>query len=127
MIRLNWESASEVTEGVAGWLFGIESRCVNGVCSCGDGSWWCLFGEWCMAKLSLLVEMAFGGGKGRLQVPPNDFGCKIGPGDKEISFVGLEESADTWTEGGCMEPLNEVSLCFFGEQGVRLWLVGIEG
>ena len=56
--------------------------------------------------LSLLVEVAFDGGNGRLQVPANDFGCKIGPGDEEISFDGLKESADTWTEGGCMEPLN---------------------
>ena len=48
------------------------------------------------------------------KVLANDFGCKIGPGDEKISFGGLEESADTWTEGGCMEPLNEVSLCLFG-------------
>ena len=78
-----------------------------------------------MATLLLLVEMAFGSGNGWLQVPANDLGCKVGPGDEKISFGGLEESADTWTEGGGMEPLNEVSLCLFGEQGVGLWLLGI--
>ena len=61
-IRLNWELASEVTEGVAGWLFGIENRCINGVGSCGDVSWWWLFVEWFAVTLSWLVEMAFGGG-----------------------------------------------------------------
>ena len=127
MIRLNWGSASEVTEEVAGWLFGIENRCVNGVSSCGDVSWWCLFIEWFAATLSLLVEKAFGGGNGRLQVASNDLGCKIGPGDEKISFGGLEESADTWTEGGGVEPLNKVPLCLFGEQCIGLWLVGIEG
>ena len=108
-------------------MFGIENRCVNGVSVCGDGSWWCLFFEWFAAKLSLLVEMAFGSGNGWLQVAANDLGCKIGPGGEKISFGGLEESADTWTEGGGVEPLNEVLLCLFGEQGVGLRLVGIEG
>ena len=92
---------------------------------CGDGCWWFLFVEWFAATLSLLVEMAFGDGNGWLQVPANDLGCKVGPGDGNISFGGLEESANTWTEGGGMEPLNEVSLCLFGEQGVGLWLLGI--
>ena len=71
--------------------------------------------------------MAFGGGNGRLQVVVNDLGCKIGPGGEEIAFGGLEESADTWTEGGSMEPLDEVLLCLFREQGVGLWLVGRKG
>ena len=62
-----------------------------------------------------------------MQVPGNDLGCKIGPGDEKISFGSLEESADAWTEGCGMEPLNEVSLSFVGKQGIRLWLVGREG
>ena len=92
-IRLNWESASEITEGV------VENRCINGVSACGDGSWWCLFVEWFAATLLLLVEMAFGSGNGWVQVAANDLGCKIGPGGEKILFGGFEESADTWTEG----------------------------
>ena len=108
-------------------MFGIENRCVDGVSLCGDVSWWCLFGEWFAVTLSLLVEMAFGGGNGRLQVALNDLGCKIGPGHEKISFGCLEESADTGTEGSGVEPLNKVPLCLFGEQCIGLWLVGIEG
>ena len=108
-------------------MFWIDNRHVNGVSACGDGSWWWLFVEWFAVMLLLLVEMAFGGGNGRLQVAGNDLGCKIGPSGEEIAFSGLEESADTWTEGGDVEPLDKVSLCFFGEQGVGLWLVGREG
>ena len=93
--------------------------------ACGDWFWCCLFVEWFAATLSLLVEMAFGGGNGWLQVPVNDLECKVGPGDEKISFGGLEGSADTWTEGGGVEPLNEVSLCLVREQGVGLWLLGI--
>ena len=126
-IRLNWESASDVTEGVASWLFGMENRCVDRVSSCGDVSWWCLFGEWFVATLSLLVEMAFGGGNGQLQVASNDLGCKIGPGDEKISFGCLEESADTGTAGSGVEPLSKVPLCLFGKQCIGLWLVGIAG
>ena len=77
--------------------------------------------------LPLLVEMALDGGKERLQVPANDFGCKIWPGDEEISFDGLEESADTWTEGGCMESLNEVSLGLFRGTGCSLVVGGNRG
>ena len=124
---MNWESASEITEGVAAWLFGIENHCVNGVSACGDGSWWCLFFEWFAATLSLLFEMAFGSGNRWLQVVANDLGSKIGPGGENVLFGGLEESADTGTEGGGVEPLNKVLLCLFGEQGIGLWLVGIEG
>ena len=124
---MNWESASEITEGVAGWVFWIDEGRVNGVSAWGDGSWLWFFVERFAVTLSLLVEMAFGGGNGRLQVAAKDLGCKIGPSGEEIAFRGLEESADTWTEGGCMEPSDEVSLCLFGEQGVGLWLVGREG
>ena len=108
-------------------MFGIENRFVNAVSLCGDVRWWCLFVEWFAATLSLLVEMAFGGGNERLQVVANDLGCKIGPDDEKILFGGLKESADTWTEGGGVEPLNKVLLCLFGEQCIGLWLVGIEG
>ena len=106
---MNWESASEITEGVASWLFWINSCHVNGVSACGDGSWFWLFVEKFAATLSLLVEMAFGGGNGRLQVAANDLGCKIGPGGEEIALGGLEESADAWTEGGCVEPSDKVN------------------
>ena len=62
-IGLNGESASQVAEGVAGWLVGIKSRGVYGVSPCGNWSWWSLFGGLFASPLSLLVEMAFGGGK----------------------------------------------------------------
>ena len=59
-IRLNGESTSEITERIAGWLCWIESRCVNRVRACGDGSWCDV--ERFAVTLSLLVEVAFDGG-----------------------------------------------------------------
>ena len=124
-------------------MFWIDNRRVNGVSACGDGSWLWLFVERFAATLSLLVEMAFGGGNGRLQVAANDWGVRLGQAAKKLRSVasrkvlilGLKAAAwSHWTRSRCVCSGNRAFACGWWEERGRLqrpfgrrwpWRIGV--
>ena len=78
-----------------------------------------------MFALSLLVEVAFNSGVGWGQIASDDVGGEAWPSCEEVALDGVEESARTGTEGGCMKPLDQLWLWLRGKEcvGVVLGLV----
>ena len=71
---------------------------------------------------SLLVEVAFNSGVGWGQIVSNDIRGEAWPSCEEVALDGIEESARTGTEGGCMKPLDQLLLCLRSKECVDVVL-----